>query len=164
MHPSSAFPSHHPRAMGQLVSEFCVACLHTWSEAYETVVLWFLVSVHWWLRLVYRLVQASSWEWQCLPADRWSYVLTLWWKRPCLELCLEAQKVFGQPVCLRVRLCSCPPVVLPEGSQHWTLQTIKWGQVLVPRCQSLQELKQMKLPGTSATSVLVPIVLFKNLI
>ena len=37
-------------------------------------------------------------------------------------------------------------VVWPEVSQHWSLQVVGWGQVLLPKCQLLGELIQMNAP------------------
>ena len=49
-------------------------------------------------------------------------------------------------------------VVWPETYQHWSLQAVGWGQVLVSQWQLLGELTPMSTPWTSATSVLVPTV------
>ena len=37
-------------------------------------------------------------------------------------------------------------VVWPEGSQHWTLQAVGWGQVLMPKCWSPGWLMPMNTP------------------
>ena len=43
----------------------------------------------------------------------------------------------------------CVPVLLvvwPEASQHWSLQAVEWGWVLVPKCQPSGELTPSNIP------------------
>ena len=50
----------------------------------------------------------------------------------------------------------CIPALLVVWSQHWSLQAVGWGQVLVTKWRPLGELTPMNTPNTSSTSVFVP--------
>ena len=73
------------------------------STGPETVVFLCLVSVPWWVRLVWRLERApwstrlASRDW-CLPTGRWFWVLGPPGDRPCPEVS-AAQGVLRQLVC-----------------------------------------------------------------
>ena len=62
---------------------------------------------------------------------------------------------------LSVDAWSCVLALLvgwPEVSQHWSLQAVRWGLVLVPKCWLQETSCQCILPDTSASSVVVPTV------
>lgn len=63
----------------------------------QAVGLWFfllLLSTPWWMKLSKRLVPTKR-DW-FLPADEWSWSLSLWWAGPCQMLCLPGSCVLGK--------------------------------------------------------------------
>ena len=135
MYHSSTFSSHYPMARNELfLGSFWPVFAHSVLQAVE---LWFSYSS------VCPLVGEAGWE-ACAgflergvgacPLVGWNgswfscgqgHVKgrICWW--------LWAQEVFRQPVCWWVWLCS-HSIVWPEKTQHWSLQAVAWGQVLVP--------------------------------
>ena len=109
-----------------------------------------LVSALWWVRLVQELVQASWWK---------GLVTAHWWVEldpvPLVGRArssgmsrsgCEPRKTLGS---LSVDMWDCVPtllVVYPEASQHWSLQAVGWGQVLVPKWQPLRERTPRNIP------------------
>ena len=61
--------------------------------------------------------------------------MSLWWAGPCQGVCLVGSRVLRKTLsCLFVDGWGCVPtllVVWPEASQHWSLQAVGRGQVLV---------------------------------
>lgn len=55
--------------------------------------------------------------------------------------------------CVAALLVGCP-----KASWHWSLQTVVWGQVLVPKWQPPREFMPVSTLQSSTTSVLVPTV------
>ena len=76
----------------------------------------------------------GGWDW-FLPSGGWSWLLSLWWAGPCQGVCLSGSCVLRKTLSsLSADGWGCVPallVVWPEESQHWSLQAVGWGQVLV---------------------------------
>ena len=70
-----------------------------------------------------------------LPTGVWSWVLSLWWAGPRQGVCLAGscglRKNSGSLFADGWGCVSALLVVWPETSQHWSLQDVAWGQVLV---------------------------------
>ena len=105
-------------------------------------------------RGMWRLPCEKGW---CLPTCGWKCVFVLWWARPCLG-------AWSRGDCgLRKSLGSLPTVggsvshpvccLTWSVNQHWSLQVVRWDQILVPRCQPPGELMQMNAPHLSVTRV-----------
>ena len=92
----------------------------------------------------------------------WRWTLTPWWTRLCLGACQDrtvGPLVFRKPVSWWVWLLSPQLAVWLEASQHWSLQVVGWGQVLVQMSQygSHQECSRgWMFPIMSVSSVCVP--------
>ena len=99
------------------------------------------------LRGLCRLPGGRDWY---LSAGGWSWVLSFWWAGLCHGMCLAGSSVLGKTLSsLSVDGWDCVPallVVWPEASQHWSLQVIGWGQVLVRKWQPPRGLMPMSTP------------------
>ena len=76
--------------------------------------------------------------------------MSLWWARLCQRMCLSGSCVFRKTLSsLSADGWSCVPTLLavwPEASQHWSLQAVGWGQVLVRKWRPPRELTLMSTP------------------
>ena len=106
------------------------------------------------------LCRFPSWGVWYPPTGGWSWGLSLWWERPYLRVCLLLGSCLFRTTLSRLSAdgWGCVPtllVVWPE-SQHWSLQAVGWGQVLVRKQQPPRGLMPINTCQTHATSVPVP--------
>ena len=108
------------------------------------------VSAPWWVRLAKGLSWLPSRRDWFLPTGGYSWVLSLWWAGPCQGVCLvgscRLRKTLGS---LSSKGQGCVPTLLvfwPEASQHWSLQGVGWGRVLVRKSRPPGGLTPMSTP------------------
>ena len=109
-----------------------------------------------WNRGLSRLPGRKS---QCLPIGGWSWVLALWWARPCLGALLEEAVYLRSLYAAFLLMGASMLVIWPEASQHWHLQALGWDQVLALMSQDVSHQKSScgwTFLNVSATSVYVP--------
>ena len=106
-----------------------------------------LLSAPWWMRLSKRLVQVS-------------WCRSLWWAEPCQGVCLASSCVLRKTLsCPSADGCGCVPALLVawhEASQHWSLQAVRWCQVLVRKWWPLGGLTPMSTPQNYRCQCLCP--------
>ena len=102
------------------------------------------------MRLSQRLVQVSWWE-RLVPAHWWVELgMPLWWPGPCQGVSLVGSYMLRKTLSsLAADGWGCVPALLgvwTEESQHWSLQPVGWGQVLVRKWWPPQGLTPMSTP------------------